>query len=336
MLFHYNNPNIILLSMLSTKLWDLTVMILWSIINAILWENRTYTLNNGNVDFYNKLLKKISSTYYICSETRLNYENSLIPIGVVIGPNYICEIKTNIEDTIYKNMPIKIVITIYGWFSIKTLLTSDIMNSEKGKYNVVEFNGSYVNDVYTFKENFPEKYFHKNTFVASKYIYDSVMKQHNKSGVYLLHGTPGTGKTTTAKKLFDYFDNTSLICSDLHLIENSAPIYKNLLLFYNKIKPENNKFLIIVIDEVDEIIDKIFSKNGDEVTTSANYTYPSKKYTKQIWNSFLERVVSLDNVILLLTTNKTKKYIDEKDDSLLRKYRLTMSLKFLPDECWIE
>ena len=94
-----------------------------------------------------------------------------------------------------------------------------------------------------------------------------------------------------------------------------------MMVFYNKIKPENDKFLLFVLDEVDEIIDNIFKKREYD-------RYSPKFPTKQGWNSFLEKVSTLNNTVLVLTTNKSKDYFDALDNSLFREHRVTQSFRY--------
>lgn len=317
--------NILTISLLSTKLWDIVGLILQGILNAILWETRTYTSFAENTSEFYRILKKISDTYYFCSETRIQYETEfLMPTGLIIGPKYIAHIKHTFNDTYGGRSSVKIIIQLYGWFSISSIITGDVVGETRGKYKFIET--GYSSEVYCYSENFPDEYFHPNTHIASKYIYDSVMKQHNNSGVYLLFGIPNTGKTTTAKCLYNYFDDTSVICPDLLSPPNGVyNLYSSFKYFYGKIKPEKNKFLIFVIDEVDELIHNIFvTKRADRY----DIKYPSK----QSWNFFLEKITTNKNVIVLLTTNKTKSYFDKLDNSLFRQHRLTEAYQFTEND----
>ena len=323
-----NQHHLIILSLLSTKLWDIAYILLSSLINAFLWENRTYTSNTENTSELYRILKKVSNTYYFSSETRLQFETEyLFPTGYVFGPNYVVYIKTNLNDihmSTSNHPPFKkIIIHVFGWFSIRSLITEDIVSKKRGKYNIME-SGIYSCELYESTENFPEEFFHKNTYIASKYIYESVIQQYNHSGVYLLCGIPNTGKTTTAKKLFDYFEDTSVICPDILSPPFSIPtLTKSALYFYNKVKPEKDKYLIFILDEVDVIIDEMM-----ETKNNTHFYETLRKPTKQAWNSFLEKISTLNNVVLLLTTNKTKEYFDTKDKSLFREHRVTKSFQF--------
>jgi len=152
------------------------------------------------------------------------------------------------------------------------------------------------------------------------------MQQYNHSGVYLLFGVPNTGKTTTAKQLYHHFDETSIICPDLLCPGPGIyDLYKSFKYFYSKVKPDKNRFLIFVLDEVDELIHNIF-------VTKKTDKYDIKSPTKQSWNLFLEKVSSNKNVVLLLTTNKTKDYFDTLDSSLFRKHRLTKAFQFTEND----
>jgi len=324
-----SNYNIIALSLLSNKIWELITTLLFCLWSAFLWENVTYSTNVDDTTELFLLLKKISATYYFCSETRVKYDATVIPCGYIFGKNYIVYIQTdlnNIHNIKYSDGPTtekQIVIIIYGWFSIRSLITKDIVSDKKGKYNLIApgIMGSHS----LIKEDYPEEHFHKNTYVAAKNIYESVQLNFNKSGIFLLYGSPGSGKTTTSKKLCDYCDETSYICSDITVYPGyrcACSWENNVMYYHNIIKPKDNKYLICVINEVDEIIDNIFKKEEKDALNS------DVVYAKKRWNKFLDKIYMIPNVILLLTTNKTKDYFDSLDSSLFRKYRITKSFRF--------
>lgn len=320
----FNQYNIMALSLVSNKIWDLITIILGALWSAFLWENATYnTASTQNQEMF-RILKKISESYYFCSETRYKSDTYIIPCGYIIGPNYIAYIATN-ANKLDSNMQneekktIHFILKIYGWFSIKTLITPDVISLKKGKYSTVSTLSLHV-----VKENYPESHFHKNTYVAAKAIFESIQETYSNSGVYLLHGEPGTGKTTTAKKVFDLCSNESIICKDISMTTYGNTFEDNILKLYNKHTPENDKYLICIFDEIDEYIDLIFNTSERRPYYRGMVEYPNKKS----WNAFLEKVHSLQNVILILTTNKSKTYFDSLDPSLLRQYRLTKSFKF--------
>ena len=172
-MFDLNQYNIIALSLLSTKIWDLFGVILQGGLNAILWENRTYTSMTDNTSEFSRILKKISNTYYICSETRIQYESELMPTGFIIGPTYFAYVKTNLNESQINRSTTKIIIQIYGWFSIRSLITEDILSDMKGKYKFIET--GYSSDLYSYSENFPDECFHPNTRIASRYIYECIV-----------------------------------------------------------------------------------------------------------------------------------------------------------------
>ena len=83
----WNHYNMIALSLLSNKIWELVTMLLFCIWSAFLWENITYTTNVDDTTELFRLLKKIKETYCFCSETRVHYESTLIPCGYIVGKN---------------------------------------------------------------------------------------------------------------------------------------------------------------------------------------------------------------------------------------------------------
>lgn len=88
------------------------------------------------------------------------------------------------------------------------------------------------------------------------------------------------------------------------------------------IEPNSVKKLIIVLEEVDILIVKLHSNlcrlHGDIPTLIKN---------KQDWNKFLDKIDRniYNNIILIMTTNKTLEFFNELDPSYLRDGRLDLS-----------
>ena len=300
---------LIILSILSSKILDIFYLIINAIFNAILWENfKIDSINYDSTDLC-ELLNQLSTTYYFCSDTRIKYKGLTMPTGFIFGKNYFVHLNITYNSS---SRCYNVIIILYGWFSINSLIKIKKNNQNKYKICEISNNGYYIKRT----ENYPDCNFHKNSEVCAKFIKQSLDLTHYNSGVYLLYGFPGTGKTLTSKKLYNLCNDDSIIYmidSRVNLQTVKVNILENLKIDEQK----NNSLIIVVMDEIDERINKIYNSSENEHTT-----------TKYEWNNFLDFIHSQQNVALLLTTNKTKKFFDEHDVSLLREYRLTALYEF--------
>jgi len=108
-----------------------------------------------------------------------------------------------------------------------------------------------------------------------------------KTGI-ILHGVPGTGKTSIVKALATYF------CIDLITINISSISSKDLISFSRDIRSERNK--IVLLEEID------LNKSQDK-----------DKKTQELL-TLLDGVDGVDNIIFIATTN----YINKVDERIKR------------------
>ena len=80
---------------------------------------------------------------------------------------------------------------------------------------------------------------------------------------------------------------------------------------------DNSIPMIVVLEEVDVILQKIHTN-----TLLLNDRIPTSVKDKSSWTSFLDDMLFYQNVILILTSNRSKKEIDEMDSAYLRKGRI--------------
>jgi len=136
--------------------------------------------------------------------------------------------------------------------------------------------------------------------------------------VCLLYGDTGLGKSTIpvllAKKL-----NYSLV-DTFNPIEPGDTL-ANLI---NCINPTQKKKLIIVLEEVDNMIDKI---HNNVITTHKEI--PIQIKNKQDWNLFFDKIDRKlhQNIIVIMTSNKSPSYFDDLDKSYLREGRISMKIQ---------
>jgi len=129
----------------------------------------------------------------------------------------------------------------------------------------------------------------------------------------MLHGEPGTGKTMIGR--FLAIEYSGHYCDTL----NPTDPGDEMGTLYNSISPTKTKPLILVLDEFDTILLKIH-----EGTIDKHKYIPIPIQNKTGWNQFLDRfsIKTWPNVILLLISNRSPKWVSEHDTSYTRKGRV--------------
>ena len=147
--------------------------------------------------------------------------------------------------------------------------------------------------------------------------------------VVLLYGPPGKGKSIIPHFLANYMLNSNE-CQNkykkISLLDTFNPIQPGdkFSSIYTKINPSKETPLIIVLEEVDIIIDKIHNN-----TIIPHKDIPCLVSNKMEWNMFLDRFDRglYPYVIFIMTTNKTPEYFNNLDASYLRQNRINASFQ---------
>lgn len=137
-------------------------------------------------------------------------------------------------------------------------------------------------------------------------------------GAFFLYGEPGTGKSLIADLMACY--------GPIHYVDCWNPTdpgdFFNIM--HSTADPTEEKPLIVIVDEVDKILEKLsvgIKKKMEDIDTQIK--------GKSDWNRFLDNFTSkgeYPNTILIMTSNKTKAYVDGLDSSYIRHGRV--------DKCW--
>jgi hypothetical protein len=257
----------------------------------------------------------------------------IIPIGFVLGKGgYIAYIEHSVE-TNSNNwrgvFDIFITIHIYGWWSTKILYKSNVLPIQtRGKYNMIM---GCVRNERILTLNIPDNHFHKNSIKCAELISQSLQLTMNNTGVYLLYGKSGTGKTKTGLYLVNFLDKNTEIHSYINYDTDSFMEDFHISHYQSKVKDAG--YYILIVDEVDEMLYKLYknstkSDENSENNGNSNQDKITIQNLKQRWNNFMDYIHYMSNVVIILTTNKSKSYFDEMDESLFREYRITGVYEF--------
>ena len=145
-------------------------------------------------------------------------------------------------------------------------------------------------------------------------ILSVIKNKSSRSGTFFIYGEPGTGKSLLtlllAKQIGAYYCDTW----------KPTDPGDNLSKVYSTISPDDDKPLVLVIEECDKLIINVLDGN-----VKPHLYIPIPMMDKSDWNSMLDKVTDLGfypNLILILTSNISRDEIHQKDASMLRDGRI--------------
>lgn len=145
-------------------------------------------------------------------------------------------------------------------------------------------------------------------------ILSIINNKASRSGTFFIYGEPGTGKSLLtlllAKQIGAYY------CDTWKPTDPGDTLSK----VYSTISPDDNKQLVLVMEECDKLILNVIQGN-----VKPHLYIPIPVMDKSDWNSMLDKVTDLGfypNLILILTSNVSRDDIHEKDASVLRDGRI--------------
>ena len=200
-------------------------------------------------------------------------------------------------------------------------------NSEQTKINLWEREGNYFYLHYS-KRDFDISRFdsRENQVQIIKQICE--FYESNRYSVVLLHGDKGTGKSMIpillAKTLAEVNkSNSEFKVSFCDTFKPTDP-GDSFVSLYNKINPDKNSPLVVVLEEFDIMVQQI------HYGRIQNHKYiPTTITDKPSWHQFFDR---FDRkyypwVILLLTSNVSPSVIDSLDPSYIREGRVNQTFE---------
>ena len=175
------------------------------------------------------------------------------------------------------------------------------------KVLVASDGGFFTEDVHTtdFRSIDIHKLYNDDFAEVDAIISQSMTK--NEAGIILLHGEPGTGKTTYIKHLISKFQDKEFIFIQNDFVKDLLkPAFISFLL--------NNKNAILIIEDAEKVVITRENASDDSVVSTI------LQLTDGLFSDFL-------NIKIICTFNTT---IDRLDKALLRKGRMIAKYRFAP------
>lgn len=285
-----------------------TLSIIWTIplLMGTVFRFQLYLIKD--VKNVNTLLNKLPKRASIITDGKLR--------GWIIGMwyiGYICDVEGSGREQSTKT-------NIYIWTnkSFYEKITTTEIDKNENFIKYYERVGNFFCPRYHMRKLSVDRF---NPWPKQERIIESIIEEYrnlnnlSKTVVSILYGEPGSGKSMIpillAKKMngsyCDTFDPTRPgdLLSDI----------------YTTVFPSMENPLILVLEEIDIIIDKIHKgiENHKHIPRTVN--------DKSSWNQFLDRFDRgyYPYLILIMTSNKSPKYIKDIDPSYIRKGRVDIS-----------
>jgi hypothetical protein len=160
-----------------------------------------------------------------------------------------------------------------------------------------------------------------DNFVANKQWY----KDHRISYHYgiILHGEPGTGKSSLIRAIISHYKYNAIICTDnfARFIDNIDDMLDN---NFMRNLPDDEPFFIIVEDidiQTAKLRDRTMRTIGADEAKNADDEYQREKISLLL--NKMDGLLGIENVIYIFTTN----HIDKIDEALNRPGRIDKAYK---------
>jgi hypothetical protein len=266
-----------------------------------------------------RLLKKIKNNGGFISQLTVK-DGSQEPTGLCINfkEKYIAFVENyNVANNFNSKMYSKIYIIGKCPIDIKAITNNNNNDDEDNNDYVKIYLSSQYHDG-SFKEiSLPFKNF--EPYDCQQKIIEKIVESYKDNKFFicrsLIYGKPKRGKSFIGKLLAHKFK--SAYCFDIKL-DNPGTQVLNL---WNTFKPDENRPLIVQIDEFDILIKKCHEQKIEN-----NHEWMKTMiYDKQSYNTFIsEYLICLPYVIYLFTMNSTPEEINKLDTSYIRQNRIDL------------
>jgi len=311
--------------------------------------NIRYYVLPGDKDRYKRILKRIHQSAYFTKSRYVNGKS--LPAGCFIGPKcvgyydnfsryieeenlYLITTTSNFQNLISdEELHFPVTDSVLDDPDKESESESDLLICEqlsKVKDDKPKKENTYIN-VFVRGGNYKHFYYspiklnvaHINPINGQGEIVTEIVKIYKKKSraTVFIHGVSGAGKSAVgylvAKAVNGNFCHTFRPTDPGDGITNMISEIKNR-------DDEDTKPLIIILEEVNELIGSIHNK-----TIKMNVETPTPVFNKSTWCSFLDDMIFYNDIILILTSNETKEYIDELDKAYLRQGRLDKTFSMM-------
>lgn len=319
--------NLLYFGIITKFIYDFLIFILSPIIKTRIELSSEYDENM--TDYF---LEEIRKTHWF-STSKLKTIRCEYPTGLTIGKWYISCVEAYPSNSNYRTGPM-FRISIYSIGSFKDdkdKKIDNVDNEDKENITKIESNNE---DIIIYRR--------KSTFIASEYsttnlkfnnrfctteqnkIVEYIISNCNTSftnnfnfgGVFLITGSPGQGKSVIGRILAQKLN--CYLCDDFEL---TSPGY-SLDTLLKTVEPNKDTPLILLIDEYDKSVNRIYK---EDVENHKWHTQPMKN--KDTHNKFFDRLQDYDNIITLLTSNRSYDWFISIDKSFVRPGRINFHIE---------
>jgi hypothetical protein len=162
---------------------------------------------------------------------------------------------------------------------------------------------------------------------TQKAAMDVILKsfEEDKYSVSLLYGAPGTGKSNVAPLIARSLLNKNMQSIALVDSYDLSDPNSSFDVLYSYVSPNEKNILIYVLEEVDELINKIHNN-----LIILHKHLPIQIKNKSSWNKWLDRINNgyYPHTIIIMTSNKLANWFDNLDTSYFRKGRVCNKINF--------
>lgn len=288
--------------------------------------NRYYIRNKST---RNTILKNLDKYEFICNRYDENQEpcgtcihKNIIPEFIFVSNSEHCQYYIFCRKSIFVSLTRSVnnenVITLNEDFVPESEDTDD--DDETKKISYMTKSGEYGYFQYKFRQidlYQITKQTDIHMFAQQSSTFKKIMNfyQHNNYCKVFLSGSPGCGKT-----YFAYLMAQKLGCYLCDVFDPFEPS-SNFNEIYTMTKIDSRRPLILLLDEVDILLNKIHNNKNDD-----HKKFSREIHNKTTWNNFMDKIEFglFPYVIVIMNSNKHENEINRLDTSYLRKGRINI------------
>lgn len=287
-----------------------------------------YYILSGDRELMRRVVKQIGSECYTCSFRHTNGKE--VPSGYFFSKSYIGFLdnvgRYNEDERIHifcsrqtycRLVEEKSVKNTFGEDAAEITDTSGLVAEDVSANQIAVPDNGKVK-AYIRKGQFKNLYYspikldlsHINPIGDQCGVVDNIVKIYKRLGraTIFIHGVSCAGKSSigllVAKRLKGSYCHTF----------NPTDPGDSFMSLISELKDEEESPIVVVLEEVDGII-----RGVHDLAIKSNPELPVLVYNKSTWVTFLDDMIFCKNVIVILTSNTSKKELDLLDEAYLRR-----------------